>query len=75
MEIAIYFIKTKEIKSKKKNAEYFLVQYLVVENLEFKEQFISKDLYENIKDYEPLGDYIAVFELNNNLRATLVDIK
>lgn len=75
MEIPIYFLKVKQLHSKKKNKDFFIVSYLIADGLEYKENFISEDLCNKIQDFEPLGDYMAVFDLNGNLKPVLVDIK
>ena len=77
MEKEILFIKLDRFTSKKNKKDYFTVEYIIHDGLNYHKEFISEDLYNklNSKDLDNEDVYTAYFEFNNLMRASLVDIK
>lgn len=71
MEEKVIFIKTNNFKSKKKNKEYFTVEYLVLDNYKYCLDFITEEQYNAIEDLalEPLEETEIKYKvgLNRNL--------
>lgn len=77
MEKEILFIKLDKFTSKKNNQDYFTIEYIIQDGLNYHKDFISEDLYNKLesKELENEEVYTACFEFNNFMRASLVDIK
>lgn len=76
MEKEIIFIKVKKIHSKKNNKDYYTVQYLDEETLDYYSEFINEKLYNklNTDNFEALETYVGTYSINSFRRIVLTDI-
>ena len=76
MEKEIVFIKVNKIHSKKNNKDYYTVQYLDGETLNYYSEFIDEKLYNklNTNDFEALETYVATYSINSFRKIVLTDI-
>lgn len=64
-KLVVIFTRINNFKSKKKDKEYYTVEYLDAENFKHYIDFISKEQYETIEDLEldPLEEINVVFKI------------
>lgn len=63
--VAVYFTRTNNFKSKKNNKEYFTVEYLDAESMKHYTDFITKEQYDAIEEMElsPLEEVNVVYKV------------